>query len=86
MAETLELRRGRPNFIDGVNVVVIATQPGQLLLAVGRDAGLERDIVTVASGAPIGRLTHWTVGSLNPAGGSGDPELAAILVPADMAA
>jgi hypothetical protein len=82
----MELRRGRPNFIDGVNVVVIATQPGQLLLAVARDAGLERDIVSVGSGAPVGRLTRWTVGSLNPAGGSGDPELAAILVPADLAA
>jgi hypothetical protein len=82
----MELRRGRPNFIDGVNVVVIATQPGQLLLAVARDAGLERDIVTVSSGAPVGRLTQWTVGPLNPAGQSGDPELAAILVPADLAA
>jgi hypothetical protein len=82
----MELRRGRPNFIDGVNVVVISTQPGQLLLAVARDAGLERDIVTVSSGAPVGRLTQWTVGPLNPAGRNGDPGLAAILVPARLAA
>jgi hypothetical protein len=86
MANTVELRRGRPNFIDGVNVVVVATQPNQLLLSVARDAGLERDIITVSSGAPVGRLTQWRVGRLNPAGGSGDPELAAILVPAGMAA
>jgi hypothetical protein len=69
-----------------VNVVVIATQPGQLLLSVARDAGLERDIVTVGSGAPVGRLTQWRVDRLNPAGGSGDPELAAILVPTSKAA
>jgi hypothetical protein len=86
MANIVELRRGRPNFIDGVNVVVIATQPGQLLLSVARDAGLERDIVTVGSGAPVGRLTQWRVDRLNPAGGSGDPELAAILVPTSKAA
>jgi hypothetical protein len=82
----MQLRRCRPNFIDGVNVVVLATQPGQLLLAVDRDAGLERDIVTVGSGASVGRLTQWTIGRLNPAGGSGDPELAAIPVPAGVAA
>jgi hypothetical protein len=52
----MELRRGRPNFIDGVNVVVIATQPGRLLLAVARDARLERDIVTVSSGARVRQI------------------------------
>ena len=85
MAEAIELRRGRPNFIDGVNVVVIGTNPGELMLAVQRDFGLERDIVTVGSGASVGRLTRWKIGQLNPAGQNGDPELAAILVPATAA-